>query len=311
MLKTPSWIRCSKDEKRMIELRHLRYFVAVAENLSFRRASERVHIDQSPLARTIRDLEEGLGVSLFARTSRTLRLTPAGEKLLLDTRALFVSLERTKRAVQETDRNFRAPLRIGVADGLSQPKLAACLSDWMRLEPHTPLELHDMPASDLADALRREELDVGISFGVAEEDAIVQEPAWTYPLMAVVPIGHELATRKSLSLNEVVAFPMIACSHKYRPGVRRQIDNLIKSCSFAPVIAGEAGSLAGYLTRIAAGLGVGLADTGHLQTMRREDVVTIPLEDSAVTITTHVLHKRQRSELSTSVQHFLTHAKSL
>lgn len=295
----------------MFELRHLRYFIAVAENLNFRRASERVHIDQSPLARTIRDLEESLGVSLFARTSRTLRLTPAGEKLLLDARELFVSLERTKRAVREVDQNFRAPLRIGIADGISQPKLSSCLSGWMQLEPHIPLELHDMLASDLADALRREELDVGISFGVAEEEVIVQEPAWNYPLMAVVPSGHELATRQSLTLNEVVAFPMIACSHKYRPGVRRQIDTHIKSCSFTPVIAGEAGSLPGYLTQIAAGLGVGLADTGHLQTMRLEDVVTIPLEDSAVTITTHVLHKRQRSELPTSVQHFLTHAKSL
>lgn len=295
----------------MIELRHLRYFVAVAENLSFRRASEQVHIDQSPISRAIRDLEESLGVSLFARTSRTLRLTPAGEKLLLDARELFLSLERTKQAVRETDQNFRAPLRIGVADGLCQPKLATCISDWIRQVPHTPLELHDMFASEMADALRREELDVGFSFGVPDEDAIVQEPAWTYPLMAVIPVSHELATRQSLTLNEVVAFPMIAYSHKYRPGVRRQIDIFINGCPIEPVIAGEAGSLAGYLTHVAAGLGVGLADTGHMQTMRREDIVSIPLAGAALAITTYVLYKRQRADLSTSVQHFLTHAKSM
>lgn len=295
----------------MLELRHLRYFVAVAENLSFSRASEQVHIDQSPLARAIRDLEESLGVSLFARTSRTLRLTPAGEKLLLDARELFVSLERTKRAVRETDQNFRAPLRIGIADGICQPKLTTCLSDWIRLEPHTALELHEMLAPELAGALRREELDVGISFGVPDEEALIPEAAWGYPLKAVVPISHELATRQSLSLNEIVSFPMIACSHKYMPGVRKQVDAFLKRCAFEPTIASEAGSMAGYLAQIAAGFGVGLADSGHLQNLQREGIVAIPLEDPAVTITTHVVHKRQRSELPTSVQHFLTHTKSM
>jgi DNA-binding transcriptional LysR family regulator len=295
----------------MFDLRHLRYFIAVAEELNLHRAADRVHVDPSPLSRTVKELEEQLGVLLFARTPRTLRLTPAGEKLLLDAREMLIRLEQTKRAVRETGQNHRASLRIGIADGLSQPKLSRCLSEWFQIAPHTPIQLQDMLAPALAGALRREELDVGISFGVSDEDAIIQEPAWNYPLMAVVPLNHVLATRPSLSLDEVVAYPMIVCSDQYKPGVRRQVDALIKRYSLEPVIAGEAGSLAGYLTQIGAGLGVGFADTGHMQTMRREDVVSIPLEDSALTITTHVLHKRQRSELPTSVKHFLTHAKSM
>lgn len=295
----------------MFELRHLRYFVAVAEQLNFHRAAEQVHIDQSPLSRAIRDLEEDLCVQLFKRTSRTLHLTPAGEKLLLDVRALFAGLERTKRAVRETDKNCRAPLRIGVADGLCQPKLTTCLSDWVRLVPQVPLELHDMLASELADALRREELDVGISFGVPDEEALIQESAWGYSLKAVIPIGHELATRTSLSLNEVASFPMIASSHKYIPGVRKQIDALLKRCAIEPAIAGVASSMASYLAQIAAGFGVGLADSGHLQNLQCEGIVCIPLVDPAMKITTHVLHKRQRSVLPTSVQQFLTHTKSM
>ena len=168
-----------------------------------------------------------------------------------------------------------------------------------------------MLAPELADALRREELDIGISFGVPSEYAIVQELAWNYPLTAVVPVGHELATRRSLSLHEVLAFPTIFCDRQYNPGIRSQVDAIIKKYSIQPVIAGEAASLAGYLTRIAVGLGVGLADTGHMQMMQREDVVSIPLDDQAVKIATHVLHKRQRSELPTTVQQFVAHAKSM
>jgi DNA-binding transcriptional LysR family regulator len=83
----------------MIELRHLRQFVAVAEELSFRRAAERIHIDQTPLSRTIRDLEDHLGVSLFVRMPRKLRLTPAGARLLKETHKLLLRLERTRRVV--------------------------------------------------------------------------------------------------------------------------------------------------------------------------------------------------------------------
>ena len=194
----------------MTELRHLRCFVAVAEELSFRRAAERVHVDQSPLSRTIRDLESDVGILLFARTPRTLRLTPAGEVLLQEVRELFARLEGAKRRARETDAPYRAPLRLGIADGLAQPRLLECLARWRQVAPHTPLEITDMRSSDLANALRGEELDVGISFGVPHEEAIVQEPAWSYAVAALLHVEHELASRAALTVSEVCAYPMIA-----------------------------------------------------------------------------------------------------
>lgn len=163
----------------MIELRHLRYFVAVAEELNFRRAAERIHIDQTPLSRTIRDLEDRLGAQLFVRTQRNLHLTPAGLRLLEEARKLFIRVDRTYRAVRETDARFRAPLRIGVADGIAQPKLSQCLVSWRKVAPGTPLELTEMRALEMAEALQREELDAGLSFGVPDDDAIAQQPAWS------------------------------------------------------------------------------------------------------------------------------------
>ena len=116
----------------MIELRHLRYFIAVAEELNFTRAAERVHIDQTPLSRAVRDLEDELGVQLFVRKPRRLLLTPAGARLLEEAHKLFIRFERTKRAVRQTHSLYQAPLRIGVADGISQPLLSECFLKQIR-----------------------------------------------------------------------------------------------------------------------------------------------------------------------------------
>lgn len=159
----------------MIELRHLRYFIAVAEELSFSRAAERVHIDKTPLSRTVRDLEDELGVQLFVRGPRRLMLTPAGARLLEEARKIFIRFERTKRAVRQTDSLYQAPLRIGVADGLAQPRLAECFARWPAVAPAVPLELADMRAHELVAALNREDVDIGLSFGVPESDSLAQD----------------------------------------------------------------------------------------------------------------------------------------
>ena len=294
----------------MIELRHLRHFIAVAEELSFRRAAERIHIDQTPISRTIRDLEELLGVSLFVRMPRKLRLTPAGQRLLNEAHKLFVRLERTRRVVRATDARHRSPLRIGIADGIAQPTLSECLAGWQALAPETPLELSEMNADELAAALRREEIDAGVSFGLLEDEAICQEPAWHYPLMAMLPAGHELALSEKVALADLLAFPLISCKADRQPGLLQQMRTIVQRYSSAPTIVGEAGSLAGYVTRIAAGMGVGLADAGHVATLRRADVVAVPLQEDEH-IVTCVVHKHQRFGLTEALQRFLTHAKKL
>lgn len=294
----------------MIELRHLRYFIAVAEDLNFRRAAERVHIDQTPLARTVRDLEDQLGVQLFVRAPRKLHLTPAGLRLLQDARKVFIRIERTYRAVRETDARFRAPLRIGVADGIAQPKLSQCMVRWREVAPEIPLELTEMRASELADALQREELDAGFSFGLSDDEALAQQPAWSYRVMALLPIGHELAGQSVLPIADVLAFPLLSCHAERQPGLLRQMQAIVHRYTRTPTLAGEACTLAGYVTRIAAHMGVGLADAGHVTALRRNDVVAVPLHEDE-RITTFVLHKHRRFGLRHALQHFVAHAKDL
>jgi DNA-binding transcriptional LysR family regulator len=294
----------------MIEFRHLRYFVAVAEELNFHRAAERIHIDQTPLSRTVRDLEDQLGVSLLTRTPRSLRLTPAGARLLSEARKILIRVERAKRVVRQTDLRYHLPLRVGVADDIAQPKLAECFARWHGLAPETPLDLSEMRAAELLDSLRREEVDVGFSFGVKGDDSIIQEEAWSYPLKALVPAGHELASFRAVSLANVVTFPMIACHHDREPGMRQQADAIVRKHTAAPVIVGQASSLTGLLTRVGVGLGVSLIDSGRLESLRLGDVTAVPLAEDELVIT-YVLHKRQRFGLPDALRRFLAHVKTL
>lgn len=294
----------------MIELRHLRYFIAVAEELNFRRAADRIHIDQTPLSRTIRDLEDQLGVQLFVRIPRKLHLTPAGLRLLKEARKVFIRMERAQRSVRETDARFRAPLRIGVADGIAQPKLSQCLVKWRKVAPEIPLEITEMRALELAEALQREELDAGLSFGVPDDDAIAQQPAWSYPAMALLPLGHELASRPELTLAELLAFPLLSCHADRLPGLLEQIRAIVQRHTTTPTFAGEARTLSGYFMRIAADLGVGVADAGHITTLCRSDVVTIPLREDE-RFTTFVLYKPQRFGVPDTLQRFVAHVKTL
>ena len=294
----------------MIELRHLRYFIAVAEALNFRRAAERIHIDQSPLSRAVRDLEEELGVPLFVRLPRGLQLTPAGLRLLTECRKLLIRLERVKRTVRHTHALYQAPLNIGIADGIAQPRLSECLNRWRLVAPEVPLEIAEMRARELASALRNEEVDVGFSFGVPDDEAIAQRPAWRYPVMALLPRGHELAEHAAIPLKELLAFPLLSCSEDRLPGLLAQMRAIVRKYIKQATLAGAASTLSGYVTRIAAGAGVGLADAGHTWALQRNDVLALPLAEEEH-ITTFVLHKHQRFGLTEPLQRFLAHVSTL
>lgn len=118
-----------------MELRHLRCFVALAEELHFTRAAERLHIEQPPLSRTIKELEDELGVLLFDRDRRGTRLTPAGTTFLQDIRRLFTNLEQARENVRAIAAGLRGSVRIAISDGAIDPRLSALLALCRQEEP--------------------------------------------------------------------------------------------------------------------------------------------------------------------------------
>ncbi|PZQ78110.1 MAG: LysR family transcriptional regulator [Variovorax paradoxus] len=293
-----------------ITLRDLSHFRAVAAAQNIHRAADELGIDPSALARSIREFEEKLDVALFERTPSGMRLTPAGEALSEHSDELLLNFEHALRITQETDERQSLPLRVGIADGLLQPLLSQRLAQWRAMEPRTGLVISEVRASELAAGLRRWELDVGFSFGVDQERGLAQEHVWSYPLVVLVPTGHALAVRSDLTLAQVIEHPLVVCDPYYKPGVHRQIDALIRRDGAEPTIACQAASLAGFITRIGSGDGIGLADEGHMLTVSRPDIVSIPLRDESASLTTFVLYRRAKKPLPLALRRFIAHAKT-
>ena len=111
-----------------MELRHLRYFLAVAEELRFARAAEKLHIEQSPLSRAIKELEEELGVALFVRTTRSTRLTHAGTLFLEHVRRVLAALEQARDSVKAAANGFHGQLRVALSDGITPSRLPTLLA---------------------------------------------------------------------------------------------------------------------------------------------------------------------------------------
>ena len=294
----------------MIEIRHLRYFIAVAEELNFRRASERVHIDQTPLSRAARELEDHLGVQLLIRGNRRLRLTPAGSKMLFEAKRLMLRIERVKHVVRMTHVLYKSPLRVGIADELAQPRLYRCLSSWRDVAPEIPLELTELRAREMPAALASEAIDVGFSFGITDGQEIIQLPAWSYPLMAVLPLDHELASCQMVSLSDLLAFPYLSWSVEGFPGLASQLGCFVQDHSISPMLAGEAGTVSGFVARLASGAGVGLIDSGHIETLRLNNAVCMPLTNQ-MDVTTFVAFKARRFASENPLKSFLTHIENL
>ena len=299
----------------MIELRHLRYFRAVAEEQNFHRAAERIPVDLSALSRAVRELEDYVGVELLVRSPAGTRITPAGARMLDGVRGIFDAIEQATRAAREVDGRERLPLRIGIADGLIQPMLTQCLALWREAVPEIGLELTELRALQMADALRREEIDVGFTFGLCAAEGLVQEPAWSYSLLVLMPAGHALAAHESLALADVIGQPLIICDPEYKPGVHHQVDRLLRQSAKGAelAIAGKAGSLASFLMQIGTGYGIGLVDVGHMQSMARPDLAMVPLAEPAAELITHMVWRlpKDGQPLHASVRRFIEHVRAV
>jgi DNA-binding transcriptional LysR family regulator len=162
-----------------MELRHLRCFLAVSEELHFARAAEKLHIEQSPLSRAIKELEEDLGVQLFARTTRSTRLTRAGQLFLEYVPRVFAALEQACGSVKAIAAGFHGQLRIALSDGITPPRLTALLAQCRQEEPEVDIRLFEVPLSKQIRGLNDDLYDVGFAQSAEVGEGLLAEPAWS------------------------------------------------------------------------------------------------------------------------------------
>ena len=156
-----------------MELRHLRCFLAVAEELHFARAAERLHIEQSPLSRTIKELEEDLSEQLFVRTSRSTRLTRAGNLFLEHVPRIFMALQQARDSVKASANGFHGQLRIALSDGMTPSRLPALLALCRQEEPEVEIRLFEVSLAQQLKGLHEDLYDVGLAQSANVGDGIL------------------------------------------------------------------------------------------------------------------------------------------
>lgn len=181
-----------------MELRALRYFVTVAEELHFGRAAERLHIAQPAVSQQVARLERELGARLLDRSPRTVRLTEAGLRVLDAAREVLVAADNVKTAAH----GIASQVRIGTVPGLTN-MIERGLDALRELNPEAEVVLVDLPVDARLAALRHGELDLALARGVLSASGLRAEPMWEEPMCAVVSVRHPLADRESVSLAEL------------------------------------------------------------------------------------------------------------
>ena len=165
-----------------MELRHLRYFIAVAEELHFACAAEKLHIEQSPLSRAIKDLEYDINVRLLERTTRSTRLTRTGEVFRDQAQRVLFTLEQAKASAKAAAAGFRGTLRIALSDGVALPKFAALLAQCREEDPEIEIRLFEVTLAQQMKGLRSDLYDVGFAHIAETSEGIDAQPAWSDPL---------------------------------------------------------------------------------------------------------------------------------
>ncbi len=240
-----------------MELRHLRYFVAVAETLNVRRAAERLHVSQPPLSRQLRDLEEEMGARLFVRTKQGMQLTEAGRFFLKETREILAKTQRALDTVQSAKRGEIGRLTLAYDGSFSDPRLTRVIRQFRQRFPAVDLTFSEMPTHQQIRELLDQHIDLGylgLRFTELEKELqfeFVSNPA----VWLVLPPGHRLARQRKIRLPSLANEPFVApprTAFRYR----ELLLQYCRAAGFEPRMVHESNNGQCMLEMVSAGMGV-------------------------------------------------------
>lgn len=262
-----------------MELRHLRYFEAVATELNFSRAAERLHIAQPPLSRQIRQLEDELGAELIDRAGRPLRLTPAGRFFLEQATQLLARVREVGDATRRIARGQRAWFGVGFVPSTLYGVLPELIQRFRAGQPDVDVGLSELTTVQQRDALKARRIDVGFGRLVLDDPELTGEVILQEAMVAALPAGHALLKRKRLSLALLAAEPLILYPARPRPSYADQVLAVFRAQGLSPTIAMEANELQTTIGLVAAGIGLALVPES-VQRLHRDDVRYRPLAEA-------------------------------
>jgi DNA-binding transcriptional LysR family regulator len=285
-----------------MNFRHIRAFIAVAEELHFRRAAKRLHIEQSPLSRTIRKLEADLGVALLQRTMSGVSLTRAGETFLKDARRIMLAVEQGEARARAAAAGYEGMLCIALSGDIGRVRLSTLLALCRQEAPQVSIRLCEVSLVQLQDGLNTGLFDAGLAMADEVDGGINIAPVWEDPFVVALPARHPLLAFKEVPLAEVVSYPLVLCDPRACEACSRQCDRLFHSVEAQPTVAEYVATHGLLMALVAAGYGVGLSSAAQVAAWRT-DVVARPLADRTATLTTYLM--RPEGDVTEPLRQFI------
>jgi len=262
-----------------MELRHLRYLVAVAEELHFGRAALRLHISQPPLSQQIRQLEEELGVQLFRRNKREVRLTDAGKRLVNEAQQVLARIDHFISVAAQAGDGEIGHLSVGIPSGMNEI-LVKTLGLLDKKFPGVHIELQYLSTGRQIDALREHRIEVGFVNLPVNEPLLALETFKREHLWLALPKAHPLTRYRRVSLRALDGQPMILFHRRVTPGLHDTVTGMCHDAGFTLNVVHEVDSIVGGLTLVSAGLGIAFCTESLHQ--QWPDIEFRPIQGSAI-----------------------------
>ncbi|MEE1921752.1 LysR substrate-binding domain-containing protein [Pseudomonas sp. 148P] len=278
-----------------MELRHLRYFIAVAEELHFGRAAEALGISQPPLSQQIQALEQELGARLFDRTNRRVALSEAGRLFLEEARQVLAQVDKAADVARRAQLGELGEMKIGFTSSAPfNSSIPKAIYSFRQRFPAVHLNLQEMSSRDVADALLDESIEVGLMRPLPLPDSLVATELFREPLVAVLNADHPLAqgSEKGLHLSALANEPFVFFPRSYGSGLHAQLLSLARAAGFTPHFSQEAGEVMTIIGLVSAGLGVSVLPASF-QRMRIDGVVYRTLLDADADTAVWLVQRRE------------------
>jgi DNA-binding transcriptional LysR family regulator len=257
---------------RCMELRHLRYFVAVADTLNFRRAAEIVHIEQSPLSQQIRNLEQELGVELFKRTKRRVTLTHAGEVFLRDAQSILAKAAEGIERARCASRGAVGTLGISYLTSMTNDFFTSVVREFRSQFPDVALSFYDLVPAAILNAVTERAADVGLLRGTFISDELAIEDLGSEPLVVAMSKDHPLAGKTTLSGSDLAKESFVMLPDEGCMGYNDAIRAFCNQNGFAPFVRAEGNQMQAVMWLVHLGLGLSLIPRSF-RGLLRDDVV--------------------------------------
>jgi DNA-binding transcriptional LysR family regulator len=294
-----------------MELRHLRYFIAVADELSFSRAAERLQIAQPPLSQQIQALESELGVKLFDRKKRPLQVTRAGQAFLKEARSTLASLEQAIHKTRRIHQGELGYLTVGFTSSIANSVLPKILRTFRQHYPDVNLVLREENSGSQIQGLCDRQTDVVFVYqtpNLAEAHDLEMIILSQQTLVAVLPQHHPLTTQPTISLIDLVDEEFIMPLRPVVSGLSEQIYYLCAQAGFVPKVAQEAIFMVTILGLVAGEIGISILPSS-VQNLRREGVIYRPIQEKVIGNPLTMLWRQEHS--SPILQQFIDIARTV